>query len=275
MTDEVLSQYIKDIYNLPRLEREEEIKLARRAFAGDQAAREKLIVSHLRFVVNIAKNYHCNGLDLTDLISEGNIGLLRAAETFDPERGIRFLSYAVWWIRQRIHRAVQHKAKLIRLPMHRNAELQQIEKFRSELRDVYGVEPEDHDIAAAMNISSDRIKQLVNIAAELASLDSEPLPGKESLVETVEAKESDSPDYNFVRKNLHDNINRMLDDLSPRESDILRCRFGLENRKPLSLRCLAERYQVTKERIRQIEKKAIKYLKQGNYWHYFDGFQLV
>jgi RNA polymerase primary sigma factor len=254
--------YLKEINKVPLLTREEEQDYTGRAAKGDPVATEKVIKANLRFVVNVAKKYQNQGLPLSDLISEGNIGLMNAIERFDVTKGYHFISYAVWWIRQAILKAICEKSRMIRLPLNRANELVQIEKVKKELQSTRGEEPPVADIAKQLDMDSAHVSDLLNISRELVSLETPIYAEKDSslLSDFIEDKEYRAPDEHVMDKSLREDINAVLRTLSDKESDIIQYRFGLNGRRPLSLKEIGSRYNLTKERIRQIEKKALKRL---------------
>jgi RNA polymerase primary sigma factor len=260
--ENVLSMYLKEINRIPLLTREEENKYARAAAKGDPAAKEKLINANLRFVVNVAKKYQNQGLPLSDLISEGNIGLMNAIERFDVEKGYHFISYAVWWIRQAILKAICEKSRMIRLPLNRANELVQIEKARKMIQSSKGDEPEMREIADAVNMDEDHVTDLINISRDLVSLETPVYAEKDSssLGDFIEDDGYKHPEEVAMEKSLREDIDEVLHTLTEKESDIIQHRFGLNGRHPLSLKEIGDKYNLTKERIRQIEKKALKRL---------------
>ena len=260
--ENILSMYLKEINKVPLLTREEEQDYAARAAKGEIYAQEKLIKANLRFVVNVAKKYQNQGLPLSDLISEGNIGLMNAIERFDVTKGYHFISYAVWWIRQAILKAICEKSRMIRLPLNRANELVQIEKVKKELQSTRGEEPPVGDIAKMLDMDASHVSDLLNISRELVSLETPIYAEKDSslLCDFIEDKEYRAPDEHVMDKSLKDDINSVLQTLSNKEADIIQYRFGLNGRRPLSLKEIGTRYNLTKERIRQIEKKALKRL---------------
>ncbi len=269
-TDEnILSLYLKEINKIPLLTRDEEEKYARAAAKGDQLAKEKLIRANLRFVVNVAKKYQNQGLPLADLISEGNIGLMNAIERFDVEKGYHFISYAVWWIRQAILKAICEKSRMIRLPLNRANELVQIEKVRKDLQGEQFLEAETDMIARKLDIDREHVADLLNISRDLISLDTPVYSEKDSslLGDFVEDRSHTTPDEQVVSNSLRQDINSVLGTLSQKESEIIQYRFGLNGRRPMSLKEIGTRYRLTKERIRQIEKKAIKRLQHPSRSH--------
>jgi len=258
-----ISVYLSEINKVPLLSRSEEEELARRAVRGDQKAKERLINANLRFVVNVAKKYQNQGLPLDDLISEGNIGLINAIERFDVEKGYHFISYAVWWIRQAILKAICEKSRAIRLPLNRANELVQIEKVRKHLFSEKGEEPEIKIIADHLGMSAAQVADLIQISREMVSLESPSYEDKDSsqLRDFVEGDYAEDPEVMTVDKTLRENINNILMELTPKERQIIEDRFGLNGKKALSLKEIGMRFGLTKERIRQIEKKALQRLK--------------
>lgn len=260
--ENVLSIYLREINKIPLLTREEETHYAKLAEAGDQAAKDKLVQANLRFVVNVAKKYQNQGLPLSDLISEGNIGLLNAIERFDVSKGYHFISYAVWWIRQAILKAICEKSRMIRLPLNRANELVQIEKVRKDFQGSTGEVAEIKRIAATLNMDQDHVADLINISRDLVSLETPVYAEKDSSIlgDFVEDEGYTSPDSQVIEKSLKSDINEILSTLTDKESEIVQYRFGLNGKSPLSLKEIGDRYNLTKERIRQIEKKALRRL---------------
>ncbi len=272
--ENVLSIYLKEINKIPLLTREEEDRYARGAATGDIEAKNKLIQANLRFVVNVAKKYQNQGLPLSDLISEGNIGLMNAIERFDVDKGYHFISYAVWWIRQAILKAICEKSRMIRLPLNRANELVQIEKIRKEIQGSQGEEAEMKQIAATLNMNKEHVEDLINISRDLISLETPVYAEKDSslLGDFVEDEGYKQPDSVVVEKSLKEDINQVLQTLSEKESEIVQYRFGLNGKSPLSLKEIGDRYNLTKERIRQIEKKAIKRLQHPKRSRYLESY---
>ena len=273
-SENVLSIYLKEINTIPLLTREEEDRYARAAAKGEQLAKEKLIRANLRFVVNVAKKYQNQGLPLPDLISEGNIGLMNAIEKFDVDRGYHFISYAVWWIKQAILKAICEKSRMIRLPLNRANELVQIEKARKELQNSKGTEPETKEIANFLDMEEQHVESLVNISRDLVSLETPVFSEKDStlLGEFVEDSDYKAPDLAIIEKSLVDEINNVLNTLTNKESEIIQYRFGLNGKLPLSLKEVGDKFRLTKERIRQIEKKAIRRLKHPARSQYLEAY---
>lgn len=255
---ESLAIYLKEINNIPLLTPDEEKEYAILATKGDKKAKQKLIDSNLRFVVKIAKRYRNNGLSFSDLISEGNIGLMLAADKFDPSKGFRFISYAVWWIKQTILKAISEKSKIIRLPVNRINELSRIETEHEKRGESVA------EIAKSMNIDTPTLNSMLNVSQKPLSFD-EPIKKNEpdSLVaDLIKDEIHPSPETEVVNQSLKDEIQTMLSTLSNREATILKYRFGLSGEEPHSLLEVGMELNLTKERIRQIEKKSIGKLKR-------------
>jgi RNA polymerase primary sigma factor len=260
--ENILSIYLKEINKIPLLTREEENRYAREAATGSEHARQMLVRGNLRFVVNVAKKYQNQGLPLADLISEGNIGLMNALEKYDVDKGYHFISYAVWWIRQAILKAIYEKSRMIRLPLNRANELIQIEKVRKEIQNHKSGEPEMQEIARMVNMTPEHVSDLLNISRDLVSLETPVYAEKDSseLSDFIEGTAYINPEEAALQSSLKEEINQILITLSDKESEIIQYRFGLNGRRPHSLKEIGDKYNLTKERIRQIEKKAIKRL---------------
>ncbi|MDR1575996.1 MAG: RNA polymerase sigma factor RpoD/SigA [Treponema sp.] len=257
--DNILAMYLREISRIPLLSKEEEDEIVLAAATGNKTAREKLVNSNLRFVVNVAKKYQNRGLSLMDLIGEGNIGLMTALNHFDGSRGYRFISYAVWWIRQTILKALNEKARMIRLPQNRANELLQIERAREVVREQPGEKSEIQEIAEFLDMDEGLVGELLNISREMVSLEVPVYVDRDSSVlgDFIEDKLYITPDQNAVRGVMRDDIESILDTLDKKEADIIRFRYGLGSRPAMSLREIGDRFNLTKERIRQIEKKAL------------------
>jgi len=272
--ENVLSMYLKEINKISLLTREEEDRYARAAAKGEEKAKQMLINANLRFVVNVAKKYQNQGLPLSDLISEGNIGLMNAIERYDVDKGYHFISYAVWWIRQAILKAICEKSRMIRLPLNRANELVQIEKAKKELQAENGEDPEVAKIARLVDMDPGHVADLMNISRDLVSLETPVYAEKDSseLGDFIEDGGYKDPESQAMEKSLKEEINDILDTLTDKESEIIQYRFGLNGRSPLSLKDIGDRYNLTKERIRQIEKKAIKRLQHPSRSQYLEAF---
>jgi RNA polymerase primary sigma factor len=261
--DTVLSMYLREINKIPLLSREEENELALKAKNGDVAAKNKIINANLRFVITVAKKYQNHGLDLTDLISEGNLGLLTAIEKFDTTKGYHFISYAVWWIRQSILKAICEKSRMIRLPLNRANELVQIEKAKKTISSNMSEEEEIREIASMLNMSESHVRDMINIAKDMVSLDSAVRPNdseSSSVGEFIEDTMYARPEDSAIYQSMKEDIAKILETLTEKEAEVLKYRFGLEGYKSMSLKEVGDVFNLTKERIRQIEKKAIKRL---------------
>lgn len=255
-----LSMYLKDIEKIPLIGRDEEYDLAIRAKNGDAAARERLVNGNLRFVVSIAKQFQGRGLPLIDLISEGNIGLLTAIDKFEPEKGYHFISYAVWWIRQAILKAIGEKSRMIRLPMNKSADLIQILQAKSNLEKNGYDDASVEAIAAECGMDAQDVLEIMQIARDVSSLDA-PVNSEEdtSFGDFLESDEP-RPEEVVMDEALKNSVRKILGTLSEKERGIITLRFGLDNNKALSLKEVGEIYNLTKERIRQIEKKVLSNL---------------
>lgn len=258
--DSVLSMYLKDINKIPLLSHEEQKQLAIEAKNGNKAARDKIVNTNLRFVIKVAKKYQNHGLDLIDLISEGNIGLLTAVEKFDPSKGYHFISYAVWWIRQSILKAVCEKSRAIRLPLNKANELVRIEHAKKAIAGKKTELQEYEEIAAMLNMDPSHVRDMINISREMISLDAEVNNSEDSHSQFADFQEDTNyvkPEDAAITESLNEEIDTVLDTLRPNEAKVLRLRYGLNGLKPMSLKEVGDECNLTKERIRQIEKHAI------------------
>ena len=258
--ENILAMYLKEINKVPMISHEEEVELAQKAQAGDKAAKDKLVKANLRFVVNVAKKYQNHGLDLTDLISEGNLGLLTAVDKFDVTKGYHFISYAVWWIRQSILKAICEKSRAIRLPLNRANELVQIEHARKVVGTKKTEQQEYEEIGAMLNMEPSHVRDMINISREMISLDAETNDsesGHTKVADFFEDNAYDRPEEKAIEKSMHEDIDNVIDTLRPNEARVIRMRYGLNGAKPMSLKEVGEECDLTKERIRQIEKHAI------------------
>lgn len=262
-----ISVYLKEIDQIPLLTRDEELDLAKRAAQGDDEAKERLIVANLRFVVSVAKKYQGHGIPLTDLISEGNLGLITAVSKFDYSRGFHFISYAVWWIKQSIIKALSEKSRMVRLPMNRANELMQISKYIDTYSKENGKRPADEEIAQALSLNKDEIKKLMDISSGHSSLEEISAAGEPEMIQKQSVEFSidsqENPDEKAMVSSLRDSIDRLLHRLSDRERTIIEYRFGLNGKEPHSLSKIGARLNLTKERIRQIEKSAMSQIRSN------------
>jgi len=262
--ENILGMYLKEINDIPLLTREEEDGIARAAISGNFAARNKLINSNLRFVVTVAKRYQGHGIPLADLISEGNIGLIKAVEKYDPDRGFHFISYAVWWIRQAILKALADQSRIIRLPVNRTNELIQIEKAKKLLAGSSSNEADIRELAQLLSMDESHIEDILAISKETLSLEKSVDAGRNAspLGNFVVDNHYDTPDQAMFKKLLKRDIEEVLNTLGHKEAEIIRYRFGLGQREPMNFKELGEYFDLSKERIRQIEEKAIRLLQQ-------------
>ena len=237
--DNILALYLKDINKIPMLSHEEQSELADKAQKGDKKAQDKLVNANLRFVVNVAKKYQNHGLDLADLISEGNLGLLTAVEKFDSSKGYHFISYAVWWIRQSILKAVCEKSRPIRLPLNRANELVQIEHARKTLGHKKTEQQEYEEIGKMLNMEPSHVREMINISRDMISLDAELNDGENNhakIGDFFEDNTYDRPEEKAIDNAMKNDINNIVDSLKPNEAKIIRIRFGLNGYKPMSLK---------------------------------------
>lgn len=258
-----LSVYLREINKIPLLTREQEVTLARSAKEGSQDAKDKLIQANLRFVVNVAKKYQNQGLTLSDLISEGNLGLITAVDKFDVEKGYHFISYAVWWIKQSILKAICEKSRMIRLPLNRANELLQIEKVKREIGSNKDGEADIEEIADFLDMDKSRINDLINASKEFVSLETPLSSDKDAntISDLMEDTKGADPEEVLIDRTLQESIESVLATLTDKESNVIKYRFGLNGERPHSLKEIGDKYNLTKERIRQIEKKAISRLR--------------
>jgi len=261
--ENVLAMYFSEISRIPLLTREEETEIARAAAQGDSAARDRLINSNLRFVVTVARKYQGMGIPLEDLINEGNAGLITAVEKFDVDRGYHFISYAVWWIRQSILKALYETSRFIRLPVNQTSDLIHIERAKKVVADSSTAENQVQEIAQMLNVKENYVEDIMNISREVVSLEKlvDTDTGATSLGDLVVDNRYDAPEQAAMKKSLAHDIEELLDTLDSKEAEIIRLHFGLGKRAPMSLKEIGDRFNLTKERIRQIEEKAISRLK--------------
>jgi len=259
-----LDKYLQEIGRVDLLSVDEEVELARRIKEGDHAAMEKLVKANLRFVVSVAKQYQNQGLTLSDLINEGNLGLIKAAQRFDETRGFKFISYAVWWIRQSIMQALAEHARIVRLPLNKIGSINKINRTFSELEQQFEREPTAEEIARVLEMSEHEVKESLISSGRHVSMDAPLQEGEEGdMYDVLKSVESTSPDNSLITESLRREIERSLSTLTPREADVLRLFFGLNGETALTLEEIGEKFELTRERVRQIKEKAIRRLKQG------------
>lgn len=255
--------YLKDISHIKMLTAEEEKEIAIKAKEGDQKAKDRLISANTRFVVSVAKQYQGQGLDLEDLIAEGNIGLIKAAEKFDPDKGFKFISYAVWWIRQSILQALSDKSRTIRLPLNQVTLLNKIRKATAEFAGKNERDPSLKELEEITGIPSDKVYAILNMSAKLVSVDS-PFKDEEegTYIDVIPNQNSPKADAELMKESKEADIAKVLSPLGPRSHDIIRMYFGLGTRE-MTLTEISEKFGVTSERIRQIKEKALDIIKDN------------
>ena len=257
-----LEKYLQEIGEVQLLAPEDEIKLARRIRRGDQLALEQLTKANLRFVVSVAKQYQNQGLSLGDLINEGNLGLIKAAKRFDETRGYKFISYAVWWIRQAILQALAEQSRVVRLPLNRVGALNKIGKMYSSLEQEFEREPTPDEIAEHLEISPLEVTDTLKMSGRHLSMDAPFSQGEDNrLLDIVHNDNQPPPDSKLMQESLRQEIDRSLATLSQREAEVVRLYFGLNREHPLTLEEIGETFKLTRERVRQIKEKALRRLR--------------
>jgi len=258
-----LDKYLHEIGKVDLLTAEDEVELARRVRSGDHEALERLIKANLRFVVSVSKQYQNQGLSLPDLINEGNLGLIKAAKRFDETRGFKFISYAVWWIRQSILQALAEQARIVRLPLNKIGSINKINKALSDLEQKFEREPSIEEISKAIELAPSDIKDAMRSSGRHVSMDAPLTEGEDGdMYEVLLSNDNPSPDGNLLNDSLRKEIERTLSSLTEREASIIKLYFGLNGKHPYTLEEIGEEFNLTRERVRQIKEKAIKRLKQ-------------
>jgi RNA polymerase primary sigma factor len=259
----MLDQYLQEIGKIELLEPEEEVELARRIKEGDQEALHKLTRANLRFVVSVAKKYQGQGLSLADLINEGNYGLIKAAQRFDETRGFKFISYAVWWIRQAILQALAEQSRVVRLPLNRIGTISKIRKASARLQQEYERKPNIEELADELEIDVRKVREAMQHTSRHLSMDA-PFNEEDdnSLLDVLPDEESDDPDNDMMDESVKIDIERALSMLHAREAEITRLYFGIGREHPLTLEEIGKRFDLTRERVRQIKEKALRKLRQ-------------
>jgi len=262
-----LDQYLQEIGKVDLLTPEQEIELAKRIKKGDQAALEKLTKANLRFVVSVAKQYQNQGLPLGDLINEGNLGLIKAGKRFDETRGFKFISYAVWWIRQSIMQAIAEQSRMVRLPLNRVGALNKMSKALSQLEQEYERRPNPEEIAAQLDMNVEDVTYAMQIAGRHVSVDA-PFAHSEdntnSLLDVMPNEDQPAPDNYLMKESLKKEIERSLSTLTEREAEVIRLYFGIGKEHSLTLEEIGEKLNLTRERVRQIKEKALIRLRHSN-----------
>lgn len=264
VADDSVRLYLREIGKIPLLNAEEELALAQRVVAGDKEAKDQMAEANMRLVVSIAKRYVGRGLDLLDLIQEGNTGLLRAVEKFDPDKGFKFSTYATWWIRQAITRAIADQARTIRIPVHMVETINKLLRTQRRLTQELNREPTNEEIAKEMEIDVDKVEHIMKIKQDISSLDASIRDDEEDsvLADFIEDEDTASPEESATGQLLKEQVKDMLSALTEREQKILKLRFGLEDGKSHTLEEVGQEFSVTRERIRQIEAKALAKLRK-------------
>ncbi len=258
-----LDKYLQEIGRVDLITAEEEVELARKIKAGDQRALERLVKANLRFVVSVSKQYQNQGLSLPDLINEGNLGLIKSAQRFDETRGFKFISYAVWWIRQSILQALAEQSRIVRLPLNKIGSINKINKAYAKLEQQLEREPTADEVAETMDLMPQEVFETLRNSGRHVSMDA-PLSANDdggSMYDVMEEKDSFSPDKELLIDSLRQEINRSLTTLTAREADVIRLYFGLNGATSLTLEEIGTRFDLTRERVRQIKEKAVRRLK--------------
>ncbi|WP_396162840.1 RNA polymerase sigma factor RpoD/SigA [Flavobacterium sp.] len=257
-----LDKYLQEIGKVDLITADEEVELAQKIKAGDQKALEKLTKANLRFVVSVAKQYQNQGLTLPDLINEGNLGLIKAAQRFDETRGFKFISYAVWWIRQSILQALAEQSRIVRLPLNKIGSINKINKMYALLEQSQERAPSAEEIAKELDMTVNDVKESMKNSGRHLSMDAPLVEGEDSnLYDVLRSGESPNPDRELIHESLQTEIERALETLTPREADVVRLYFGLGDQHPMTLEEIGETFDLTRERVRQIKEKAIRRLK--------------
>jgi len=261
-----LEKYLQEIGKVDLLTPEEEVDLAKKIKQGDQDALERLTKANLRFVVSVAKQYQNQGLSLSDLINEGNLGLIKAAQRFDETRGFKFISYAVWWIRQSILQALAEQSRIVRLPLNKVGSLNKINRAFSELEQEFEREPSVEELATLLEIPSEEVETTLGVAARHVSMDAPFVDGEDnSLLDVLENSSTPNTDKSLVyNESLRREIERSLNTLTERQCDVIKLYFGIGVEHPLSLEDIGEKFGLTRERVRQIKDKAINKLRSAS-----------
>lgn len=260
-----LDKYLQEIGKVDLLTPDEEIDLAIKIKKGDQLALERLVKANLRFVVSVAKQYQNQGLSLGDLINEGNLGLIKAAKRFDETRGFKFISYAVWWIRQSILQALAEQSRVVRLPLNKIGSINKIKKTFSYLEQAHQRPPSAEEIAKELEMSVSEVKQSIKNSGRHVSMDAPLKEGEDSnLYDVMRSGESPRPDKDLMQQSLNTEINRALETLSPREADVVKLYYGIGDQQSMTLAEIGQTFDLTRERVRQIREKAIRKLRHNS-----------
>lgn len=260
-----LDKYLQEIGKVDLITADEEVELTKRIKAGDQVALEKLTKANLRFVVSVAKQYQSGSLTLGDLINEGNVGLIKAAKRFDETRGFKFISYAVWWIRQSIMQALAEQSRIVRLPLNRVGTINKITKAYSELEQKFEREPSPEELAEVLEVSPNEIVDTMKVSGRHVSMNAPFIQGEENgLLDVLEDESEETPDSGLILDSLRREIQRTLSTLTQREADVISLYFGLNGESPMTMEEIGEKFGLTRERVRQIKEKATLRLRHGS-----------
>jgi RNA polymerase primary sigma factor len=260
-----LDKYLQEIGKVDLITSDEEVELAQRIREGDQMALEKLTKANLRFVVSVAKQYQNNGLTLGDLINEGNVGLIKAAKRFDEKRGFKFISYAVWWIRQSIMQALAEQSRIVRLPLNRVGSLNKISKSFSELEQKFQREPSPEELAEVLQVTTEEVVDTLKVGGRHVSMNAPFVQGEEnSLLDVLENDSEETPDSGLMVDSLKREVQRTLSTLTQREADVMSFYFGLNGQQAMTLEEIGEKFSLTRERVRQIKEKATRRLRHSS-----------
>lgn len=259
-----LDKYLQEIGKVSLITSDEEVELAQKIRDGDQIALEKLTKANLRFVVSVAKQYQNHGLTLGDLINEGNLGLIKAAQRFDEKRGFKFISYAVWWIRQSIMQALAEQSRIVRLPLNRVGSINKISRAFSELEQKFQREPSPEELAESLEITTEEVAVNLKISSRHISMDAPFAGGEDNGLLDVLENDSETPDSALMNDSLQREVQRALSTLTPRESEVLALYFGLNGGNALTLEEIGEKFNLTRERVRQIKEKATRRLRHSS-----------
>ena len=259
-----LDKYLQEIGKVSLITSDEEVILAQKIREGDQVALEKLTKANLRFVVSVAKQYQNHGLTLGDLINEGNLGLIKAAQRFDEKRGFKFISYAVWWIRQSIMQALAEQSRIVRLPLNRVGSINKISRAFSELEQKFQREPSPEELADLLEITTEEVAVNLKISSRHISMDAPFVSGEENGLLDVLENDSETPDQGLMQDSLQREVQRALSTLTPRESEVIALYFGLNGENASTLEEIGEKFNLTRERVRQIKEKATRRLRHSS-----------
>ena len=264
-----LNSYLQDVSKIDMITAEEEVELAQRIREGDQSALDKLTKANLRFVISVAKQYQNQGLTLSDLINEGNVGLVKAAQRFDETRGFKFISYAVWWIRQSILQAIAEQSRVVRLPLNKIGDINKIRKASIHLEQVHQRVPSASEIAKELDMTVRSVKQSLKNSSRSLSMDAPFQEGENdnNLYDVISSGETPNPDKALIHESLKIEIDRALDTLAPREADVVKLNFGLSGQPAMTLQEIGDTFELSRERVRQIREKAIRRLRQESKSH--------